>query len=76
MIRNFGITSENVNLGIRKWREKIEHFFLHRLLISWRYGVRMYLLNTDSWVVKYRLLKGLSRMMGNYHVRFLGGKGP
>ena len=21
-------------------------------------------------------LKGLSRMMGNYHVRFLGGEGP
>ena len=27
-------------------------------------------------VVKYRPSKGLSRMMGNYHVRFLGGEGP
>jgi len=27
-------------------------------------------------VVRYRPLKGLSRMMGNYHVRFLGGEGP
>ncbi len=33
-------------------------------------------LDLDGWVVKYRPLKGLSRMMGNYHVRFLGGEGP
>jgi len=26
-------------------------------------------------VVKYRLQKGLSCMMGNYHVQFLGGNG-
>ena len=33
-------------------------------------------LELDGWVVRYRPLKGLSRMMGNYHVRFLGGEGP
>lgn len=29
-----------------------------------------------GWVVFGRLKKGLSCMMGNYHVRFLGGEGP
>ena len=29
-----------------------------------------------SWVGFNQLLKGLSCMMGNYHVQFLGGKGP
>jgi len=29
-------------------------------------------LKLNGWVVRYRPLKGLSRMMGNYHVRFLG----
>jgi hypothetical protein len=33
-------------------------------------------LELDGWDVRYRPLKGLSRMMGNYHVRFLGGEGP
>ncbi len=33
-------------------------------------------LELDGWVVRYRPLKGLIRMMGNYHVRFLGGEGP
>jgi hypothetical protein len=33
-------------------------------------------LELDGWVVRYRPLKGLSRMMGNYHLRFLGGEGP
>ena len=33
-------------------------------------------LELDGWVVSYRPLKGLSRMMGNYHVRLLGGEGP
>ena len=27
-------------------------------------------------VVKYQPLKGLSGMMGNYHVPFLGSEGP
>ncbi len=30
----------------------------------------------DRWAVRYRLSKGLSCMMGNYHVQFLGGNGP
>jgi hypothetical protein len=30
----------------------------------------------NGWVVKYRPLKGLSSMMGNYHVQFLGGEEP
>ena len=34
------------------------------------------LLDNDGWVVKERPLKGLSCMMGNYHVQFLGGNGP
>ena len=30
----------------------------------------------NGWVVKYQPLKGLSSMMGNYHVQFLGGEEP
>ena len=29
------------------------------------------LLKNNGWVVQYRPLKGLSSMMGNYHVQFL-----
>jgi len=32
-------------------------------------------LNVNRRVVQYRPLKGLSCMMGNYHVQFLGGEG-
>jgi hypothetical protein len=30
----------------------------------------------NGWIVKYRPLKGLSCVMGNYHAQFLGGEGP
>lgn len=33
------------------------------------------LLGMNRWVVKYRPLKCLSCMMGNYHVQFLWGEG-
>jgi len=39
------------------------------------YAYRKVYENIRGRVVKYRPLKGLSRMMGNYHVRFLGGEG-
>jgi len=34
----------------------------------------VYLFDINRWVMKEGLVKGLSRMMGNYHVRFLGGR--
>ncbi len=37
------------------------------------YSLQSFVRHVFRRVVKYRPLKGLSRMKGNYHVRFLGG---
>jgi len=52
-----------------------------RPLPKWALAVRVYRKGdwlfsiTGSSYCKGRPLKGLSRVMGNYHARFLGGKG-
>ena len=48
---------------------------VYRLQMRIAKAIRETIVVTDGWVVKYRLLKGLSCMMGNYHVQFLGGEG-
>jgi hypothetical protein len=48
---------------------------LGRTMVYWVIGCCVF----DQFgrrVVQYRPLKGLSGMMGNYHVPFLGGEGP
>jgi len=50
--------------------------FLCRAMTYKEISVFFQVVSVNRRVVKYRPLKGLSPVMGNYHAGFLGGEGP
>ena len=70
------ITAGASSTDANNWNQvnwKAVDAFVYRMQVRIAKSIQLEL---DGWVVRYRPLKGLSRMMGNYHVRLLGGEGP
>jgi hypothetical protein len=59
---------------ILRWLPNCVRFSIRTMDIV--YGSQSFARQVFRRVAKYRPLKGLSCIMGNYHVRFLGGSGP
>jgi len=76
MIQPIGIILMIVSGGINRWPRETGSFSTRHRLISWLIGGNAESLDINSRVTNQWLLKGLSQLMGNYHVQFLGGEGP